>query len=110
VHATVLDLLGVFDRRAAMPFASQLTGRSLLREPPPEEPSVLLSTASGVWEPDDPKYGVMRGDVLAVRTEASSWWCYDIHADPREQAPRLGIPACEPLVELGTRRFASVFK
>jgi glucan phosphoethanolaminetransferase (alkaline phosphatase superfamily) len=105
VHATVLDLLGAFQARARFPYPERLTGRSLLRAPPAGEPRVLLSTASGVWEPDDAKYGVMQGDLLATRSAGGAWWCFDIGADPGEVAPKGALPGCGPLVDLGTRRF-----
>jgi hypothetical protein len=105
VNATVLDLLGVLDERGSFPFAERLTGRSLLRRPTPEEPRVLMSTASGVWEPDDAKYGVMQGDLLAVKSASGAWWCFDIQADPDEHSPRGMLPGCGPLIDLGTRRF-----
>jgi hypothetical protein len=105
VHATVLDVLGVLDQRRAFPFADRLTGRSLLRPAPQEEPRVLLSTASGVWEPDDAKYGVMQGDLLAVKSAGGAWWCFDIKSDPGEHDPRGSLPGCAPLIDLGTRRF-----
>jgi membrane-anchored protein YejM (alkaline phosphatase superfamily) len=106
VNATVLDLLGVLDARPGFPFAERLTGRSLLRRPPPGEPSVLLSTASGVWEPDEAKFGVMRGGVLAVRDAKPAWRCFDTRVDPGEVAPRTTIPGCASLVEIGTESFA----
>jgi hypothetical protein len=105
VNATVLDLLGVLDARDGFPFGDRLTGRSLLRPPPPREPSVLLSTASGVWEPDDAKFGVMRGNVLAVRAARPEWWCYDTRIDPHEAAPRRTIPGCTALIEFGEQSF-----
>ena len=105
VNATVLDLFGVLGERGSFPFADRLTGRSLLRRPPGDEPMVLMSTASGVWEPDDAKYGVMQGDLLAVRSASGTWWCYDMKTDPAEISQRGSYPACAPLIELGTRRF-----
>jgi hypothetical protein len=105
VHATVLDLLGVLGARNSFPHADRLTGRSLLRRPPSGEPRVLMSTASGVWEPDDAKYGVMQGDMLAVRSAGGGWWCFDIQADPSETNPRGMLPGCHHLIDLGTRRF-----
>jgi arylsulfatase A-like enzyme len=105
VHATVLDLLGVLDQRGGFAFADRLTGRSLLRNPAPAEPRVLMSTASGVWEPDEPKYGVMEGDLLAVKAEGGPWACYDIRTDPEEHNPRPSLPGCAPLITLGNQRF-----
>jgi hypothetical protein len=105
VNATVLDLLGVLDARASFPFADRLTGRSLMRRPGRDEPRVLLSTASGVWEPDDAKYGVMQGDLLAVKSVSGAWWCYDLKADPDERTPHGMLTGCAPLIDLGTRRF-----
>jgi len=105
VNATVLDLLGVLGERGSFPYTERLTGRSLVERPSREEPLVLMSTASGVWEPDDAKYGVMRGDLLAVRSATGEWWCYDVRADPDERVPKPMIPGCEPLIDLGTRRF-----
>jgi hypothetical protein len=110
VHATVLDLLGVLDQRPSMPFADRLTGRSLLRPPTPDEPMVLLSTGSGVWEPDDAKYGVMKGEMLAVKSAGAGWYCYDIRADPFERAARGSLPGCGPLMDLGTERFAGQWR
>ena len=105
VNATVLDLLGVLGDRRSFPFAERLTGRSLVRRPGTEEPRVLMSTASGVWEPDDAKYGVMQGDLLAVKSAGGAWWCYDVQTDPEERSPRGMMPGCAPLIDLGTRRF-----
>jgi Sulfatase len=105
LHATVLDLLGVLDQRHGWPFADQLTGRSMLRPAPRGEPRALLSTATGVWEPDEPKYGVMQGDLLAVKAAGGSWWCFDIRTDPGERDAKATLPGCAPLIDLGQRRF-----
>jgi hypothetical protein len=105
VNATILDLFGVLDRRSDFPYPMRLTGRSLLRLPSDIEPMMLLSTASGVWEePDNPRFGVMRGDLLAVRASRSSWACYDAKADPRQRTVT-AIERCADLVALGDKRF-----
>jgi glucan phosphoethanolaminetransferase (alkaline phosphatase superfamily) len=109
VHATMLDLLGVLDARPSLPFSDRLTGRSLLRPPGRDEPMVLLSTASGVWEPDDAKYGVMRGDMLAVKSESGGWWCFDTRVDPVEVMGKTSMPGCGPLIDLGNARFGPVW-
>ncbi len=110
VHATLLDLLGVLDQRSSMPFADQLVGRSLLRPASPDEPMMLMSTASGVWEPDDAKFGVMQGDMLAVRSAVGPWFCYDLRTDARQYIGRTSMPGCGPLMDLGTRKFGPVWQ
>jgi hypothetical protein len=106
LHVTILDLFGAYDQRASFPFAALVTGRSLLREPPREEPLVDLSTASGVWgEPDDPKIGVMQGDLLAVRSMKTGWLCYDARKDPHQHATT-ALTRCSELMTLGDQRFA----
>jgi hypothetical protein len=82
LHATLLDLLSVFDARGTFPFADRLLGRSLLRAPDADEPIVPLSTASGVWEADITRYGVMQGDLLVVGGPRATWRCYDARQDP----------------------------
>jgi hypothetical protein len=110
VNATVMDLLGVLDARPGFPFADQLTGRSLLRPATPDEPMVLMSTASGVWEPDDAKFGVMKGDMLAVRSAVGPWFCYDVHSDPFERLGKTSMPGCGPLMDLGTQKFGPLWR
>jgi hypothetical protein len=104
VHATVLDLLGVLDARAGFPFADRLAGRSLLRAPTPDEPAAPMSTASGVWEPDDAKYGILAGDFLAVRTATSRFACYDGRVDPSQHKETDG-PACLRLIAIAGQTF-----
>ena len=87
LNATLLDLLGAFDDRAAFPYATELTGRSLIRPATFAEPTVSMTTATGVWEPDVFVYGVMRGDRLLMGTPAQTWFCFDIPTDPQERAP-----------------------
>ena len=110
VNATVMDLLGVLDARPGFPFADQLTGRSLLRPATPDEPMVLMSTASGVWEPDDAKFGVMQGDMLAVRSAVGPWFCYDVRTDPFERLGKTSMPGCGPLMDLGTQKFGPLWR
>jgi arylsulfatase A-like enzyme len=96
VHETVVDLFGVEAERAALPFASQVTGRSLLRaraEGP--GPIALLGTATSVWEPDDARFGATR-DERALVGAPGAWSCFDTARDPRERAPLAGA-ACDDL-------------
>jgi Sulfatase len=105
VHATLLDLLGVLDARPRFPFAERLLGRSLLRPSHASDPAVPLSTASGVWEPDIAKYGILAGDMLVVRGATPRWECYDAKRDPGEHLRAEGF-ACLALTALGTQTFA----
>jgi glucan phosphoethanolaminetransferase (alkaline phosphatase superfamily) len=103
VHATLMDLLGVLDQ-PGLPFADRTAGRSLLRAAPAEEPLVLLSTGSGVWEPDVTRRGVMQGDMLAVSSDRPDWQCFDTQADPGEVVRQIRA-RCKALIEAGNRRF-----
>ena len=104
VQATVVDLLGALDARPSMPFAELTTGRSLVRAASPDEPTAVLSTTTGVWEADDPKYGVMRGERLLAFSPGSPFTCFDIAKDPRELSPE--SPAlCGPMLAAARRAF-----
>jgi Sulfatase len=96
VHETVVDLLGVEDARATLPFAARVTGRSLLRERPVGEgPIVLLATATSVWEPDDARFGATAGERALIGAPGA-WTCFDTARDPRELSPLHGA-ACDDL-------------
>ncbi len=96
VHETVVDLLGVEDARATLPFAAAVTGRSLLRERPAGEgPTALLATATSVWEPDDARFGATAGERALIGAPGA-WACFDTARDPKEHSPLLG-PACDDL-------------
>ncbi|HTB76870.1 MAG TPA: sulfatase-like hydrolase/transferase [Polyangiaceae bacterium] len=96
VHETVVDLLGVEDSRSTLPFASLVTGRSLLRSRPGGEgPTALLATATSVWEPDDARFGATAGERALVGAPGA-WACFDMARDPRERSPLPG-PACDDL-------------
>jgi hypothetical protein len=105
VNATVLDVLGALDARPGFPYADRLLGRSLLRPVEGPDPLVPLSTASGVWEPDIAKFGVMSGDILVVRGAGGSWSCFDAGRDPGEHVAHPDVRCLAPL-GLGQRLFA----
>jgi arylsulfatase A-like enzyme len=105
VHATILDLLSVYDDRGRLPFAPRLLGRSLLRPPGgAEDPMVPLSTATGVWEPDIVRSGMMWGDLLVVRGPGGPWSCYDAKEDPT-QHKRSEDPRCLALAVAALKTF-----
>ena len=71
---------------------------------------MLMSTASGVWEPDDAKFGVMKGDLLTVRSRGSEWSCFDLRTDPGEYAPKPNGEACRDLTALGANAFSAAMR
>jgi hypothetical protein len=103
VYMTIVDALGAYDQRPSFPFADRALGRSLLRPSGPE-PMVLLSNASGVWEPDNPRFGVMRGDMLAESGIEGDWRCFDVRADPTEH-DTVPLGACVDTIKLGSARY-----
>jgi glucan phosphoethanolaminetransferase (alkaline phosphatase superfamily) len=108
VHATVIDLLGVHDAEGTLPFADRVQGRSLLRPRPSAEPAALMSTTSGVWEADDPKFGVRRGNLLLIGSETRPFACFDNRTDPRERTPA-PLSKCGPaLLGIARQHFPQV--
>jgi glucan phosphoethanolaminetransferase (alkaline phosphatase superfamily) len=96
VHQTVVDLFGVETERAALPFASQVPGRSLLRaRPAGPGPIALLGTATSVWEPDDARFGATRDERFLIGPPGA-WSCFDTGRDPHERYALPG-PACDDL-------------
>jgi hypothetical protein len=108
VHATVIDLVGAYDARSTLPLSTQTAGRSLLRpRPRASEPAALLATSTAVWEPDDARYGVMRGDQVLISSAARSWSCFDLKGDPEQRDPH-PAETCGPLWERAKQAFAGV--
>jgi glucan phosphoethanolaminetransferase (alkaline phosphatase superfamily) len=106
VNATLVDLFGLASQRAALPLAQRVRGRSLLRpHDPGDEPSVLLATATGVWEPYDAWFGVMQRERVVIGSEKEAWTCFDLTSDPTEDKP-LPSGACPDLVQTATRSWA----
>jgi arylsulfatase A-like enzyme len=102
VHETVVDLLGLEDARASLPLANLVRGRSLLR-PLGEEPTVLLATSTSVWQPDDARFGAMRGGVALIGAPGA-WACFDVDRDRPERHP-LQDASCTVLLDLVKQRF-----
>jgi hypothetical protein len=102
IQATVVDLLGAYDVRRSFPFATLVTGRSLLRPRVPY--TALLATRTAVWEPVDPQFGAMSDDHLIVRSTTSPWHCYDLAKDPSENDPLDG-DKCGPLERVAEHAF-----
>jgi glucan phosphoethanolaminetransferase (alkaline phosphatase superfamily) len=106
VHETVVDLIGLEDARATLPLASRVTGRSLLR-PRSGEPTVLLATSTSVWEPDDARFGVMKGSRLVSSGSRDGWLCFDVASDPQERSPRPATQ-CGDLLSVARTEFAGI--
>jgi arylsulfatase A-like enzyme len=88
VNATIVDLLGVGDERARLPFAPLVTGRSLVRSrEAAHEPTALLATETSVWEPDDARFGARLGERVVVGAPGGAWLCFDTARDPAERSP-----------------------
>ena len=83
-----------------------MTGRSLLR-PRGDEPAALLATSTSVWEPDDARFGVMRGDRMLFGASTGGWACFDLAKDPGEHSMR-SPDWCPELLAIARREFAGV--
>ena len=96
VHATIEDLFGLYDARQTLPLANLVQGRSLVRPPDSSEPTMLLTTSTSVWQPDDPRFGATNGDWVAVAWGPTNWECFFTPIDPDEKA-QLPIQRCGSL-------------
>jgi hypothetical protein len=110
VHETIVDLFGLEDRRAELPYASDVTGRSLLRRrDPSRDPIAFFATSTAVWEPDDARFGVGLREKKLWGAPGLAWSCYDLFRDYSEIHP-LPAAACGPeLNDAAKRAFPSAF-
>ena len=104
VHATIEDLFGVYDARGSLPLANLVQGRSLVRPADASEPTMLLTTSTSVWQPDDPRFGATNGDWVAVAWGPTNWECFFLPIDPDEKA-QLPIARCGALRGVVDRSF-----
>jgi hypothetical protein len=104
VHETVVDLLGLEEMRGSLPLAEKVHGRSLVRAREREEPVALLATSTAVWEPDDARYGAMRGGKAVFTAGSAHWACFDLEVDPSERTP-LPESACGDLASIARAAF-----
>lgn len=90
---TVLDLLGLARDPALARWTNAMVGQSLLSSIDRKEP-MALSNCTGVWGCAFRNWGLMLGPrKLEAREWDTSWHCYDVLADPKEQND-LGPQAC----------------
>jgi arylsulfatase A-like enzyme len=98
INATIVDLFGVGDARGSLPWAAHVNGRSLLRiRDARDEPFAFVATATGVWEPFDPWFGILRRETAYIGPAGAPWACYDLAHDPGEQSPLPVSPTCVAL-------------
>ena len=67
-----------------------------------------MSTASGVWEPDIAKYGIMAGRPARREAGDARWDCYDAKRDPGEhtRTKDLRLPGAHRRRDADVRRLA----
>lgn len=106
--ATLLDLIGIWDSPALVPFKRGMLGTPIAR--PLAARPVPLTNVSWVWEYHRPNWGMMLGPrkVLA-QIEDPNYLCFDVLADPGETHD-LGPAACAELVAEADRTFGMLPK
>lgn len=107
LHATMLDLLGLWDAPELVPFRRRMLGHPITRAERTTTP-VPLSNCSWLWECGFRNWGMMQG---SKKLEARQWdhefHCFDVVDDPEEQTD-LGERACAPMPELARQWFAEM--
>lgn len=105
VHQTVVAALGLTQARASLPYASRVHGRSLFAPRVPEQdPFALIATSTSVWEPDDPRFGVVYRDRKLWGPPGAPWRCFDVSRDASERFPRAATD-CDELLKVARASF-----
>lgn len=93
---TFLDLMGVWDDPAMVPFKRRMMGHPLTR-PERTLEAVPLSNCTGVWECGFRNWGMMQGPLkVQAREWDNEFHCFDLRTDPDEEK-NLGEAACGSL-------------
>jgi arylsulfatase A-like enzyme len=93
---TILDMLGLENEPGFASYYAPMVGRSLLR-PVERTAPIALTNCAGVWGCAFRNWGMMSGSKkLEAREWDTTWHCYDVLEDPREQHD-LGAAACGDL-------------
>jgi glucan phosphoethanolaminetransferase (alkaline phosphatase superfamily) len=96
---TFLDLMGLWDDPAMLPFRTRMMGHPLTRRARTMEP-VPLTNCTWLWECAFRNYGMMQGPMkLEAREWDNEYHCFNVRDDP-EEANNLGEQACAPLADL----------
>ncbi|MBK9261855.1 MAG: sulfatase-like hydrolase/transferase [Polyangiaceae bacterium] len=101
---TLLDLMGVWDDPAMVPFRRRMVGHPLTR-PERTLQAVPLANCTGVWDGQFRNWGMMQGPLKVVAREwDGEFHCFDLRYDP-EETNDLGEPACGALPLLARSLF-----
>ncbi|MSP24371.1 MAG: hypothetical protein EXR75_04250 [Myxococcales bacterium] len=107
LHATILDLMGLWDEPRLGPFRQRMIGHPLTRRQRTTAP-VSLTNCSWLWECDFRNWGMMQGQMkIEAREWDNAFHCFDVLADP-EEALDLGEAACAPLPALARGLFGKM--
>jgi glucan phosphoethanolaminetransferase (alkaline phosphatase superfamily) len=101
---TFLDLMGVWDDPALLPFRRRMIGHPLTRPERTVAP-VPLTNCTWVWECAFRNWGMMQGPLkLSAREWDGEYHCFDLRTDP-EEANNLGEAACGSMSALARDLF-----
>jgi glucan phosphoethanolaminetransferase (alkaline phosphatase superfamily) len=101
---TFLDLLGVWDDPALVPFRRRMMGHPLTRPERTLEP-VPLTNCTWVWECAFRNWGMMQGPLkVQAREWDGDYHCFDLRIDP-EETNNLGESACGALPLLARAQY-----
>lgn len=101
---TLLDLIGVWDDPALVPFRNRMIGHPLTRRERTLSP-VPLTNCTWVWECAFRNWGMMQGPMkLEAREWDGEYHCFDLRDDP-EELNNLGERACGALPALARQTF-----
>jgi len=101
VMPTMLDLMGLWEAPALLPFLQRMPGQSLLR-PESQKPRapVVLTNCNELWACAFRNWGAMHGTRKVIAHEGErSWSCFDTALDPQELAP-LSDAECTDLASI----------
>lgn len=101
VAPTLLDLLGLWDEPAIIPWRAQMPGASMLRGSPPASRAVVMTNCSEIFSCPRKNWGAMRGmrKLLGTEGDPGGWRCFDVGTDPDEERD-LGVDSCDDLREI----------
>lgn len=101
---TLLDLMGLWDEPALVPFRRRMVGHPITR-PERTLQAIPLSNCTGVWECEFRNWGMMQGPIkIQAREWDGEFHCFDLREDP-EETSNLGEQACGALPQLARSVF-----